>query len=105
MQTKQRPRVQIKTPGELIAAVPHLLGFVPEESVVICTHRGLHTGELGICVRTDIPPPKDYYALAKQLETPILRSNPATVTVVIVSQDVGRPPDELPATGQVEALV
>ncbi|MEV4314618.1 DUF4192 domain-containing protein [Actinocrispum sp. NPDC049592] len=105
MQTKQRPRVQIKTPGELIAAVPHLLGFVPEESLVICSHRSPLTGELGICVRTDIPPPKDYRALAEQLSVPILRSNAATVTVVIVSQDEGRPPDKLPATGQVEALV
>ncbi len=105
MQTKQRPRVQIRTPGDLIAAVPHLLGFVPEESVVICTHRGPHTGELGICIRTDIPPPKDYRGLADQLKAPILRSNPAAVTVVIIGQDEGRPPDRLPATGQVEALV
>jgi hypothetical protein len=104
MQTKQRIRVQIRTPGDLIAAVPHLLGFEPAESLVICAHRGPRGNEVGVCIRTDIPPPESYRDLAEQLKIPILRSNAGSVTVLLVCAAEGGPPDPLPYRGQVTAI-
>ncbi|CAM4145739.1 DUF4192 domain-containing protein [Kibdelosporangium persicum] len=105
MQTQQRPRVQLRDTGELIAAVPHLLGFRPTESVVVCvyTYTGLRT-QITACLRADIPPPDLYVSLAEQLKVPALRANSCVVSLIIVSEHAGRPPDPLPCTELVDAL-
>src|SRR5262245_30004287 len=47
------PRVTLRTPTDVLAAVPYLLGFHPGESVVII---GLHGARLAFNVRADLPP-------------------------------------------------
>ena len=49
--------VRISDPGEVAAALPHLLGFRPEESVVVVGLGGPSGGRVGLTVRADLPPP------------------------------------------------
>jgi hypothetical protein len=45
------PDFRINRPGSLIAALPAVLGFVPEKSLVLAT---IESGELGCVLRTDL---------------------------------------------------
>src|SRR5271168_1713275 len=49
--TTHRPDFQLKRPGALIAALPAVLGFVPENSLVLVSLDG---GELGSVMRIDL---------------------------------------------------
>lgn len=49
------PTLRLSGQGGLISAVPHLLGFAPEESLVLVGLGG-RTGRLGITMRIDLPP-------------------------------------------------
>lgn len=63
--------IRISENADLIAAVPHLLGFHPADSLVVL---GLHGGEpmsIGVTLRVDLPPPRHYDLLAGQLVLPL----------------------------------
>ena len=48
------PVARVTSPGQLAAAVPHMMGFVPSESlVVLCGHEP--RGRLGLTMRFDLP--------------------------------------------------
>ncbi len=49
--TKHRPDFELNRPGALIAALPAILGFVPEKSLVLVSLDG---GELGSVMRADL---------------------------------------------------
>ena len=49
--------VRIRDVGEIAAALPHLLGFRPQESVVLIGLGGANGRRVGLTVRGDIPPP------------------------------------------------
>ncbi len=49
------PKLRLSGPGSLVAAVPHLLGFPPEESLVVVGLRGPQS-RLGMTMRVDLPP-------------------------------------------------
>lgn len=51
MTTSQLPDFQLNRPGVLIAALPAVLGFVPEKSLVLLT---VHRRELGCVMRVDL---------------------------------------------------
>ena len=48
------PKLRLSGPGSLIAAVPHLLGFPPEESLVLVGLNGPRS-RLGLTMRADLP--------------------------------------------------
>ncbi|MDQ3733808.1 MAG: DUF4192 domain-containing protein [Actinomycetota bacterium] len=48
-------KLRLSGPGSLVAAVPHLLGFPPEESLVLVGLRG-PASRLGMTMRLDLPP-------------------------------------------------
>lgn len=50
--------VRARSPRDLLAAVPCLLGFVPESSIVLIGSRP-GTGSVGIAIRYDLPDPPD----------------------------------------------
>lgn len=88
--------VRISDPGEIVAGIPHLLGFRPEESVVLISLRGPSSGRVGLTVRADIPPPAHIPALTRALTHSIRTDRPAGVLVAVVSEA----PDE-PLLGRV----
>lgn len=104
MTTTQRMRVQLRDVGELIAAVPHLLGFRPANSLVISAHTGANRSNVALCLRTDIPPQELYWSLAEQLQIPILRANACGVSVLVVCDGSVDPPQPLPHSALVEAV-
>nr|WP_042181059.1 DUF4192 domain-containing protein [Kibdelosporangium sp. MJ126-NF4]CEL14779.1 hypothetical protein [Kibdelosporangium sp. MJ126-NF4]CTQ96592.1 hypothetical protein [Kibdelosporangium sp. MJ126-NF4] len=104
MQTKHRSLVRLRDNGDLIAAVPYLLGFRPSESVVICVYAGATRTQITLCLRADIPPPGLYFSLAEQLKLPVLRANSCGVSVVIVGDGIVEPSDPLPHKELVEAF-
>ncbi len=57
-------RVTLRTPTDLLAAVPYLLGFHPDDSVVVI---GLSGPRVVFSARADLPPPDDVLDLADQL--------------------------------------
>ena len=65
--------IRLSDPSELIAAVPHLLGFHPHDSVVLLA---LHGRNLGLTLRTDLVAPDQARRLAEQLLLPIIERGP-----------------------------
>lgn len=77
--------VRLSDSGEIAAAIPYLLGFRPEESVVLISLTGAG-GRVGLTVRADIPPPADARALAGALARSICTDGPSGVVLAVVSE-------------------
>jgi uncharacterized protein DUF4192 len=93
-------RIRLSDPSELIAAVPHLLGFHPRDSVVLLALRGRN---LGLTLRADLVESDQAPLLAEQLLAPIARQRPTGVAVVMIG---GEPTSDgdLPHRGLVDAI-
>lgn len=98
--------VQISDPGEIAAGIPHLLGFRPEESVVLISLTGPSGGRVGLTVRADLPPPAHVPRLSRALTHSIRTDQPAAVLVAVVSEAPdepllgrARPPGAPPSAG------
>jgi hypothetical protein len=95
--------VRVSDTGQLVAAIPHILGFRPAESVVLLSLAGESGTRLGLTVRADIPPAEHGRGLARDLAAKLLTGRPSGVVAVVVSDD----PDEgaaLPHLGLVHDL-
>lgn len=73
--------IRLSDPAELVAAIPHLLGFHPQNSVILLA---LHGKNLGLTLRADLVDPEQAPPLAEQMLTPLLRQEPTGVAVVVV---------------------
>ncbi|MGH3695900.1 MAG: DUF4192 domain-containing protein [Pseudonocardiaceae bacterium] len=93
-------RIRLSDPSELIAAVPHLLGFHPRESVVLLA---LHGKSLGLTLRADLVAADQAPRLAEQLLTPITRQRPTGVALIVIGGDPA-PDGEIPHRVLVSAL-
>jgi hypothetical protein len=82
--TSGRTKINLRDPGELIAAVPHLIGFNPAESVVLIGHRPPDGRQVGLVIRGDIPAPHLRVAQAESLVTSLASSGAVGATVVVV---------------------
>jgi Domain of unknown function (DUF4192) len=76
--------IRLSDPSELIAAVPHLLGFHPHDSVVALA---LHGRNLGLTLRADLVPPDQAPQLAEQLLRPLTRAQPSGIALVAIGGD------------------
>jgi hypothetical protein len=87
--------VRIRDHGEIVAALPHLLGFRPQESVVLLGLGGPGGRRVGLTVRADIPPPENAGPLAAVLARSLSTDGPDGALVVVVSEapDDGPPGD------------
>ena len=81
-------RIAVSGPAQIAAAVPSLLGFVPETpSLVLVTfHVAAETGRrtVGLTVRADWPGVGQVEALVRQLIRSVERGAPGVVGVVVV---------------------
>ncbi len=73
--------VRLTEPGELIAAVPHLLGFHPRDSLVVISLDGRR---LGLTLRTDLVESEHREPLAEQLTHPLMRQQLTGVVLLVV---------------------
>ncbi|MGH3871019.1 MAG: DUF4192 domain-containing protein [Pseudonocardiaceae bacterium] len=73
--------IRLSDPADLIAAVPHLLGFHPCDSVVLLA---LHGKRLGLTLRADLVHDVQAPLLAEQLLEPIVRQQPTGVALILI---------------------
>ncbi|SDQ07675.1 DUF4192 domain-containing protein [Actinopolyspora saharensis] len=78
--------VHLSDPAEFVAAVPHLLGFYPEESLIVTTlHGAPGATRLGFTARVDLPAEGRRAELATELvRGPIARDEPTGVLLAVV---------------------
>ncbi|WDZ85961.1 DUF4192 domain-containing protein [Micromonospora cathayae] len=80
MNSTERPRLAVRSPADLIAAVPYLLGFHPAESVVLVALRGR---QIVFAARADLPPPGTAAAPAARYLAAVLRRQRAEAATII----------------------
>ncbi|MFU8851331.1 DUF4192 domain-containing protein [Micromonospora sp. SL1-18] len=80
MTPTDRPRLAVRSPGDLVAAVPYLLGFHPAESVVVVALRGRR---VVFAARGDLPEPgADPRPAARHLAQVVARQGTESATVI-----------------------
>ncbi|MEH1164959.1 DUF4192 domain-containing protein [Micromonospora sp. CPCC 205539] len=80
MTSTERPRLAVRSPADLLAAVPYLLGFHPADSVVAVALRGR---QIIFAARADLPDPsEDPVERARHLAGVIHRQGAEAATVV-----------------------
>jgi Domain of unknown function (DUF4192) len=79
-----RPRVQVSSPSGLLAVIPRLLGFVPENSVVVLG-AAADRGRIDLVFRYDLPDPQDELAadIAEHAVSVLGRQDPAAVVMLV----------------------
>jgi hypothetical protein len=82
----QLPSIRLGDSGEVAAALPHLLGFHPAESLVLVSLRGPGGSRVGLTARADLPGPADAPALARALAAKVGTDDPAAVLLAVVSE-------------------
>ena len=92
-----RPVARLSSPGDIVATVPVLCGFPPQDSVVVLSLRGARR-RVGLTVRLDLPAATAERAAAKVLAERVAHDG-AAAAVVVVYSDLDRAP------GLVDALV
>lgn len=92
MTASVRPKIRLRDPGELVAALPYLLGFRPQKSLVLIAHRGPECKGIGPVLRADLPARRYYPELARQLLQPILGNQATGASVVVVDDNRGDRP-------------
>jgi len=111
--TPRTPQTRIKLgrdPGNLLAALPYLLGFRPARSLVLIGHRGRSPSVVGRVARLDLPPPEHDDEAAALVVTPGRMGDDFAVTVVVVGhhEEEPRAPialgGRLPHSGLVDAV-
>ncbi|MFI9006240.1 DUF4192 domain-containing protein [Actinosynnema sp. NPDC053489] len=99
--TKLLPSSRLRNPGDLLAAVPHLLGFHPSDSIVVLVVRD---HEVSLTLRIDLPPPDlPHDAVARLLE-PLASCRGDEAAVIVVGGGPGDPPEHLPCAAVVDEL-
>jgi hypothetical protein len=64
------PKVSLRSPADMIAAIPYLLGFHPTDSLVVL---GLRAKQVTFQVRVDLPPTVDAVPFAVQIAAIVAR--------------------------------
>ncbi|MBB5856701.1 DUF4192 domain-containing protein [Amycolatopsis umgeniensis] len=91
-----RTKVDLKDPADLLAAIPYILGFHPENSVVVFGQRGPDRKQQGLTLRVDLPPPGLERDQALDLAARLAATAHTGATVAVVGgglpNPAGRPP-------------
>src|SRR5699024_5348799 len=83
--TPQPVRVTLDSdPAQLLAAIPHLMGFHPAESVVLVGHRPTEPPVLGWLLRGDLPPEDFEAEQAAEMAARLALSDAFGVTIVVI---------------------
>ncbi len=84
-----RPVARLSSPGDLVATVPALCGFRPQDSVVLLSLRGTRL-RLGLTIRVDLPAPSAADACAALLADRVQQDG-ASAAVLVVYADAPQP--------------
>jgi Domain of unknown function (DUF4192) len=78
------PVVRMRDPGELIAALPFLIGFHPRDSLLVVAFGGASGRRLGLIQRVDLPGPEHAEAVCRALAGNLLTASPAAAALLVV---------------------
>jgi hypothetical protein len=81
---------RLSNPGEILAVLPSLCGFRPDESLVVMSLRGPRK-RLGLTARVDLPPERDEPAVARLLADRMVSDGARAVVIAVYSEHGGRP--------------
>ncbi|HKS48661.1 MAG TPA: DUF4192 domain-containing protein [Amycolatopsis sp.] len=84
--------VRVSDPAQLIAAVPHLLGFRPADSVVVLGLGGASGQRIDPVLRADLPSCPGEEGAAERLAAVFAQHSGRAVVIVIVGRGPGDPP-------------
>lgn len=88
MTTRLNTDISISEPGDVLAALPHLLGFHPEDSFVLVTlHDLAGTPKFGATMRVDLPCPMQAFGFGEFLLQGPLSAQGAEAVLLIVVGD------------------
>jgi hypothetical protein len=93
--------IRVRDAGDLYAAIPHLIGFHPTDSLVVLV---LKDHLVSMTMRVDLPRPRHRGLLAAQLEGPLQEQGAAEVILVVVCPPSEHMPEELPHEPLIKAL-
>jgi hypothetical protein len=79
------PVARLSTPGDLLAAVPTVCGFWPQDSVVVLSLRGT-SRRLGLAVRLDLPPEGSEADAAELLALRVAADGGSSAVVAVFSE-------------------
>ena len=80
------PVVRLADPGDLAAGLPQLLGYRPQESVVLLALGGASGRRVGLTVRVDVPPAEHAREVAALLARSMATDDPEAVMGFVVSE-------------------
>lgn len=83
---RTRTTVRLGTGPELAAALPQLLGFAPQESLVLVALTGSRAARVGVTLRVDLPHPGGAPALAAAAVARLGSEPPAAVVALVVTE-------------------
>src|SRR3954470_24423835 len=79
--------VRLADLGDVAAALPHLIGFRPRESLVAVSMRGAPGSRLGLTARVDLPAPEHRRSVLAGVVRSLVTDRPDAVLLVVVSED------------------
>ena len=82
MTTETQARVKLRSPADIIDAVPYLVGFEPHDSLVVLSLRGPRS-RLGLTARVDLPAAKSATACARSFVGYLKRDGAARAIIVL----------------------
>jgi hypothetical protein len=96
MTSNRHPHITLIQPSELLASVPHLLGFHPTDSLVVVGLQGSPEATISVVLRSDLPPPSDVRALAEYLLVPLTQHGSTAAVMIVVGGIEDASADDLP---------
>src|SRR3954447_23007966 len=81
------PVTRLRNPGELLAALPYLIGFHPRDSLLFIPLRGSSGPGIELTQGVNLPPADGAAAVWRALAANVVRVAPAGVAVVVVGGD------------------
>ncbi|HZV25833.1 MAG TPA: DUF4192 domain-containing protein, partial [Acidothermaceae bacterium] len=82
MTTDAQVQVKLRSPADIIDAVPYLVGFEPHKSLVVLSLRGPRS-RLGLTARVDLPGPRSATACARNFVGYLKRDGAARAIIVL----------------------
>lgn len=83
---------RLTSPGDIVAAVPHLCGFVPKESLVVISLRGARR-RIGLTMRVDLP--RSPAGAAEQVADRVAYDGAVAAALLVYSEQPGDWPHQL----------
>ncbi|MBB5959990.1 hypothetical protein FHS29_006612 [Saccharothrix tamanrassetensis] len=84
---------RLRTPGDLIAALPYLIGFHPVDSLILILLQG---GLIAQTLRIDLPHTRNDRRVADELAMPLRGHPDLRVVALVIGGGRGDPPEDLP---------